>query len=590
MNANEVSRLLADRAIEVAEYLLPAGKKKSAEWRAGSVLGDAGDSLGVHLNGNKAGVWSDFSSGEKGDLLDLWMASRGVNLVQAIKDASDFLGVKVDSTFREKRSFVKPVRPESVRAPKGKVIEWLTETRKLSSESIAAYRVAAKDDKYVVFPHIRNGELCNMKHRNILDKKDMRVEGGCEQMLFGWQAISETAREVTICEGEIDALSLFDYGYPAMSVFSGAKNLAWVDNEFDALDRFSTIYICFDNDEIGRQGRDLVIERLGIERCKVVNLPEKDANECLILGRSKEEIDEAFSKAKTQDPTELKSPVDFHDKVISRFFPTGDSDLGTCLPWLKTKSIIRLRPSELSVWTGINGHGKSLLLSQVMLDAMKHGERVCIASFELKGDLMLYRMIRQLLGSKSANKADVSRAIEWLHERLWVFDYLGTAKGERVLEVFAYARKRYGINHFVIDSLLKIGIAEDDYNRQKAFVETLCDFKNQHDCHVSLVAHSRKGNDEHKAPGKMDVRGTGAITDLADSCFSVWRNLAKEEGKPTDIESDAILRCDKQRNGEWQGSVGLYFDLDSNQYLENREERAKRFDFESYAETEMVDF
>ena len=88
----------------------------------------------------------------------------------------------------------------------------------------------------------------------------------------------------------------------------------------------------------------------------------------------------------------------------------------------------------------------------------------------------------------------------------------------------------------------------------------------------------------------MDVRGAGAITDLADSCFSVWRNKLKEDGKQTELDCDAILRCDKQRNGEWEGSVGLYFDLDSNQYLEGHEDRAKRFDFQSYVEESMVDF
>jgi hypothetical protein len=40
-----------------------------------------------------------------------------------------------------------------------------------------------------MFPHLRNGELCNYKVRNIHDKKQMRVAGGCEQMLFGWQAV-----------------------------------------------------------------------------------------------------------------------------------------------------------------------------------------------------------------------------------------------------------------------------------------------------------------------------------------------------------------------------------------------------------------
>ena len=40
----------------------------------------------------------------------------------------------------------------------------------------------------------------------------------CEPVLFGWQAIPDDAREVVITEGEIDALSMAAYGFPALSV------------------------------------------------------------------------------------------------------------------------------------------------------------------------------------------------------------------------------------------------------------------------------------------------------------------------------------------------------------------------------------
>lgn len=58
-------------------------------------------------------------------------------------------------------------------------------------------------------------------------------------------------------------------------------------------------------------------------------------------------------------------------------------------------------------------------------------------------------------------------------------------------------------------------MSEDDYNAQKVFVEMLCDFKHVHNCHVLLVAHPKKLEDENKVPGKLDIKGTGTITDLA---------------------------------------------------------------------------
>lgn len=48
-----------------------------------------------------------------------------------------------------------------------------------------------------------------------------------------------------------------------------------------------------------------------------------------------------------------------------------------------------------------------------------------------------------------------------------MFDVTGTAKTRRILEVFAYAARRYGIRFFIIDNLAKCGLGEDDYNGQK---------------------------------------------------------------------------------------------------------------------------
>src|SRR5262245_3458997 len=93
MDITRVKQDLVARAKDVAEYLLPGGVKQGHEWRVGSLGGEKGQSLGVHLTGNKAGVWSDFASGESGDLIDLWVQVRRITLSEAIKEASDWLGI-----------------------------------------------------------------------------------------------------------------------------------------------------------------------------------------------------------------------------------------------------------------------------------------------------------------------------------------------------------------------------------------------------------------------------------------------------------------------------------------------------------------
>ncbi len=70
-DAARIAEMLGQRAPALVAELLPAGRRDGAEWRCGSVAGEPGRSLAVHLFGPKGGVWSDFAAGEGGDALDL---------------------------------------------------------------------------------------------------------------------------------------------------------------------------------------------------------------------------------------------------------------------------------------------------------------------------------------------------------------------------------------------------------------------------------------------------------------------------------------------------------------------------------------
>lgn len=587
--AKEISILLSQRALEVASYLLPNGKKDGNEWRVGSVEGEKGRSLGVHLTGNKAGVWCDFSNpNENGDLLDLWCAVHDIQLGEAIKEAAKYLGVTMPRFEGHKpKSFSKPkLKPVPILTPEMPVMTYLINERKLTPETIQAFKVNQVGQE-IVLPYYRDGELIFVKYIGLhrLDgKKQIRVSPDCEPCLFGWHLIPSNTRSITLCEGEIDAMSLYQYGYPVLSVpFGGGAGdkHRWIEYEYDRLSIFDEIYLCFDNDSVGEETIAELVRRLGRYRCRIVKLPKKDANECLQTGISKQEIDEYFLCSSTLDPEELKSAHTFADDVIETFYPPNGEPAGYKPPWQKILAQILFRPEELSIWTGINGHGKSQFLGHVLLSQMKQGARVCIASLELKPKRLLHRLTRQAAALKEPTEGYIRAIHEWYRDKLWLFDLVGTAKSERLLEVFLYAHQRYGIDVFVIDSLLKLDIAEDDYKSQKLLVEKLCDFKNQYNCHIHLVVHPRKGLDESKPPGKLDSKGTGAITDLADNCFSIWRNKGKEallqikaNGFSLTTEQqekleapDCIWYCDKQRNGDWEGKNGFWFHSGSLQYL-----------------------
>lgn len=586
MRAKEISQHLSRCAEDIARYLLPNGKKQGSEWGVGSVHGETGDSLKVHLTGDKAGVWCDFATGDKGDLLDLWAMSRHLKLSEAIKEAACYLGISFPQFDAYKRpNFVKPSLAQ-VTPPNASVKDYLMKERLLTLDTLNAYQIQQSGQE-IIFPYLRAHELIFIKYlklERVSNKKAMRVAADCEPCLFGWHMLPEHSRSIIICEGEIDAMTLYQYDLPALSVPFGAgggKKHEWITFEFERLAIFDEIFLCMDDDSEGHTATKELIERLGRHRCRVVKLPYKDANECLQRGISKEVMQQCIAEAKTLDPEELKSATEFTEQVIEEFYPLPGTALGYETPWSKTKDKILFRPDELSVWTGINGHGKSQFLGQLILWMMKQGAKVCIASLEIKPRRLLMRLTRQAGALSNPTKEYIRVIQEWYGDKLWLFDLVGTAKSERLLDVFLYARQRYGIDVFVIDSLMKLDIAEDDYKAQKVFMEQLCDFKNQHNCHIHIVIHPRKAANEFSPPGKLDNKGSGAISDLADNCFSVWRNKEKEQLKQIQLSgekltekelkkleaSDCLWGCDKQRNGEWEGKFGFWFHPASLQYL-----------------------
>lgn len=579
MNAGELALRMASDVPAIAAYLLPNGKRQSGEWKAGSTNGEAGQSLSVRLSGAKAGVWKDFSSGESGDILDLWASCRGLTVSQAMAEAKQYLGVRDSMPEREKKSFKLPVKPQSQPA-KSSALEWL-KGRGLTDKTIADFKIHEQiqgGKTYAVFPYLRDGVLVNVKYRNVAEKKDMRQEGGAEPCLYGWHLIDPKARTVAICEGEIDAMTLHQCGIPALSVNAGAGNHQWVENDWARLDRFSEILIFFDNDESGNKGAQELIQRLGVERCKRVVIPTKDANDYLKQGAERVDFDAAIQAAKPQDPEELRQASDFINKVKAMFYPAQDDDRDPVLRLDKNLDWFEFRRGELSVWTGYNGHGKSLMLSQVLLGLMQQNERVMVFSGEMTPERQLKRAVKQASGLDRPTMPYIDAIGAWMTDKLWFFNVVGSAGIDRLLQVFLYANKRHGMHHFVIDSLMMTDVPEDgpgSMTAQKDAVRKLCDFARRNGCHLHLVAHPRKGQDESRGPGKLDVAGSSKITDGADNVFTVWSARKDEADADADPEKpDARLELQKQRNGDVQHySLPLWFCKDAQQFATNSRRR-----------------
>jgi len=249
------------------------------------------------------------------------------------------------------------------------------------------------------------------------------------------------------------------------------------------------------------------------------------------------------------------------------------------LPWPKTLGRFSMRPGEVTLWAGQNGSGKSLITGMVALSLIGQDHRVGILSFEMKPKRSLVRMIRQFHGSEIEYlapdfKRDVYRKFrEYAMGKVFFYDQQGTVRGDQVISVSRYMAKELGITHIFVDSVMKVVEGEDDYNGQKKFVDEMCALARDLNVHIHLVHHIRKGQSDEQMPDKVAIKGTGAIADQVDNILLVYRNKKKERTKQSGgfVEPDtpdAVLMCEKQRNGESEDWLPLWFDRGSNQYIE----------------------
>lgn len=597
----QLKRALESKAQEVAEYLLPRGVRSGREWCVGSTAGEPGNSLKVCVQGSKAGTWADFAeAGESGDLVDLWCQVKRRSLVEALSDIRLWLGMEMPEFEKRDRTYRRPERPRCT-VPKSVVLTYLTEERKLSAEVLRRYQIG-EDNRTIVLPSkLPSGDLAFVKYlgvdRTAEGKKKTRVEADCEPVLFGWQAIDPEARQVVLTEGEIDAMTAWDYGFPAMSVpFGGGAGAKqnWIEAEYDRMARFEVIFLALDMDAEGNIAAEEIANRLGRHRCRRVMLPKKDLNECRKAGIGPSEISGCFSEAKSLDPPELMRPGAFADAVVNLFWPTNEQEAGYRLPFAKVADRVLFRPGELTEWTGATGAGKSQILSHALVAMGQQGARVCIASLEMAPAQQLRRMVKQAGNVDRPPEPFIREIVSWLDDWLWIFGVVGKTKVERLIEVFEYARCRYGCDVFAIDSLMRLGVSSEDYEGQEKAVFELVNWAVANGVHIHLVAHARKGdrNAGYAVPESEDVKGTSEIASNAFNILGVWRNKKLED--ELRIASDAAEKGDagaelklgelrdkppvlinvaKQRNGDWEGKFGVWFNPMTYQYRSAHDDR-----------------
>lgn len=151
------------------------------------------------------------------------------------------------------------------------------------------------------YPYYKGNKLVAYKVRIIENKRMFSIGDQKDVDLFGWeQALQAGGKKIIICEGELDAVSIFqickeanagnkyaDLNPAVVSLAHGAasaaKDLAKALPEIRR--NFKQVVLCFDNDEAGEKAVEDVLKI--IPDALVAILPAKDANDCIMEGKNR---------------------------------------------------------------------------------------------------------------------------------------------------------------------------------------------------------------------------------------------------------------------------------------------------------------
>ena len=282
----------------------------------------------------------------------------------------------------------------------------------------------------------------------------------------------------------------------------------------------------------------------------------------------------------------VRPATSYRDALIRRVVNRGEGDPNaTVLPFNHLRGKFEFRQNEVTVWSGWKGHGKSVCISQALMAAIQRGKRVFVISPEFQPDAVLERMLFQHAKTTEPSVQHINEYMEFVTERMWLYDVQSSLKPKQVVALCRYAADKLQADHILIDSLMKCGIAPDDYGAQKNFVDQVQVVAHNNPTHIHLVAHAKKaGKGDSGGPsGLHDVKGASEIADMAENVITVWRNKDKEkDASKKQDEPDAILTVEAQRNADgWIGSVNLLFDRESMLFYEpgNAPERSTHVSF-----------
>ena len=360
----ELMRRAGGRIEEVLRSLYPgtAFKREGSNLVLGDIEGNEGRTFNISIKPGKVGLYTDRADPSvKGDLITLVCHRLNKNRREGIEWLADFVCLQPTEQFEpRKKQPLKDGMTSELHPLNDRAVAYC-ERRGISRDTLEAARVhSSGSGAEILFPHYNEEEqLAFIQYRRPgAGKTHPWTTENPYFTLFGKHLVdpNRTQGTLVITEGHWDALSWVEIGVPAVSIPTGAENHAWIANDYHWLNQFTTIVLNYDNDEVGIRACDEAMRRLGPDRCKILRLPRKDANDHL-KKNEREILLAALEDVRDSPLPELIKASDIEGKVYDRLQgQVVDSGCRCFFPSLP----IHFRVHEWTLWFGYTSHGKAL--------------------------------------------------------------------------------------------------------------------------------------------------------------------------------------------------------------------------------------
>ena len=175
-----------------------------------------------------------------------------------------------------------------------------------------------------------NGETVHIANFYDLNKKIVAQKyrhadktfkcNGSPTHFFGQHLFPNGGKRLVITEGEIDCLTVSQVQnntWEVVSLSSGVQSAkSLFKRHLEWLTKFEEIVLMFDSDDVGKRAMEDVAHIIPAGKCKIANLPMKDANE-LLLAEQPKEILKAIWNAKVWGLDAIVRGSELYERLTS---------------------------------------------------------------------------------------------------------------------------------------------------------------------------------------------------------------------------------------------------------------------------------